>query len=90
MNSSVIAVSSEVTGNISACKVEVSQIITARPSFFIEEITTFAVNNCTGEMIKGQTYALADVSQVMLFVFCILLILMCTLVVLFMFGKVSY
>lgn len=51
-----VVVGGQVQGNISSCEFKVSVIKTGRKNVFIDTTQSLAVNNCSGEVIKANSW----------------------------------
>lgn len=58
MNNNVITTSQNIKGDISTCTVNTSEIDSGR-SFWIQNQTTIAINNCTGSTTEYQNWSIS-------------------------------
>lgn len=58
MKENTVVVGGSVNGNISSCEFKVSSITTGRKNLWVETTQNLAVNNCTGEVIKADSWSL--------------------------------
>lgn len=56
MMSDKFIVGGDVTGNVGSCTSQRISAVSARPSWFKEEITTIVTNSCTGQVERYSTW----------------------------------
>lgn len=72
MPNNLLVNSSEVQGNISSCKTEITYLNgSSRPSLFYQMNTGYATNNCTGKVDNFESWSLTGFS---IFLLCIVAI----------------
>lgn len=63
-----VVVGGQVQGNISSCEFKVSTITTGRKNLFVETTQQLAVNNCSGEVIKADSWTFTADGFLILFI----------------------
>lgn len=63
-----VVVGGAVKGDISSCSFQVSALTTNRPDIWKYEQTTLAVNNCSGEVIKGTDWGVSEFGMAVLII----------------------
>ena len=62
MENVIVAGANNLSGNLSQCKFIVDEITTGRPNLWVYTKMSLAVNNCTGEVFKYNTWSLSEVA----------------------------